>query len=78
MLESRELNSSDEIKEAIAKVRDELTFDEVQSNFYNWMSLLHGLLRMKENILLNKYEMVCWDVVNLKIGAGPGPFLDSL
>jgi hypothetical protein len=34
------MNSSDEIEEAIAKVWDELTFDEVQSLLGNWMNRL--------------------------------------
>jgi hypothetical protein len=39
-LEDREFNSSDEIEEGIPKVWDELTFDEVQSVFHNWISRL--------------------------------------
>jgi hypothetical protein len=39
-LKDREFNSSDEIEEAIAKVWDEFTFDEVESVFHNWMSRL--------------------------------------
>jgi hypothetical protein len=38
VLKDREFNSSDGIKEAIMRVWDELTFDEVQSVFHNWMS----------------------------------------
>jgi hypothetical protein len=34
-LKDGEFNSSDEIEEAIIKVWDELTFDEVQSAFRN-------------------------------------------
>jgi hypothetical protein len=34
-------------------------------------AILHGLLRMRENILLNKYEIVSSHVVNLKLGGGP-------
>jgi hypothetical protein len=37
VLKDRECNSSDEIEVAITKVWDELTFDEVQSVFHNWM-----------------------------------------
>jgi hypothetical protein len=40
VLKDREFNSNDEIEEAIAKVWDEFTFDEVQSVFHNWMSRL--------------------------------------
>jgi hypothetical protein len=35
VLKDREFNSSDEIKEAITQVLDELAFDEVQSVFHN-------------------------------------------
>jgi hypothetical protein len=34
-LKDRKVNSSDEIEEAITKVWDELTFDEVQNVFHN-------------------------------------------
>jgi hypothetical protein len=40
VLKDREFNSSDEIEEAIMKVRNELTFNEVQSIFHNEMSHL--------------------------------------
>jgi hypothetical protein len=40
VLKDREFNSSDEIKEVIAKVWDKFTFDEVQSVFHNWMDRL--------------------------------------
>jgi hypothetical protein len=35
-----ELNSGNEIEEVITKVWDELTFDEVQTVFHDWMSRL--------------------------------------
>jgi hypothetical protein len=38
VLKDRECNSSDEIEEAIMKVWDELTFDEMHSVFHNWMN----------------------------------------
>jgi hypothetical protein len=38
-------NSGDEIEEVTTKVWDELTFDEVQSVFYNWMSRLAWLIK---------------------------------
>jgi hypothetical protein len=40
ILKDREFNSSNEIEEATTKVWDDLTFDEVQSVFHNWMSRL--------------------------------------
>jgi hypothetical protein len=40
VLKGREFNSSDEIEEAITKVWNELTFDEVQSVLHNWMNRL--------------------------------------
>jgi hypothetical protein len=39
-LKDREFNSSDEIEEGITKIWEELTFDEVQNIFSNWMSRL--------------------------------------
>jgi hypothetical protein len=39
-LKDHEYNSSDEIEEAVVKVWDGLTFDEMQTVFYNWMSRL--------------------------------------
>jgi hypothetical protein len=38
VFKNREFHSSDEIEEAITKVWDGLTFDEVQSVFHNRMS----------------------------------------
>jgi hypothetical protein len=40
ILKDREFNSSDEIEEAIADAWNDLTFDDVQSVFQNWMSRL--------------------------------------
>jgi hypothetical protein len=40
LLKDREFNSSHAIEEPITKVWDEITFDEVQSVFYNWMNCL--------------------------------------
>jgi hypothetical protein len=40
VLKNRELNSGDEIEEAITKVWDEFTLDEAQSVFHNWMTRL--------------------------------------
>jgi hypothetical protein len=39
-LKDREFNSSGEIEEMITNACDELTFNEVQSVFHNWMSRL--------------------------------------
>jgi hypothetical protein len=57
VLKGRKFNSSDEIEEGITKVWDELTFDEVESVFHNWMSGLAWILENGKNILLDKYEM---------------------
>jgi hypothetical protein len=43
VLKDRELNSSDEIDEAMVKVWDGLTFHEVQTVFHNWMNRLTWL-----------------------------------
>jgi transposase len=40
VLKDRKFNESDEIEEAMTKVRDELTFHEVQSLLHNWTSRL--------------------------------------
>jgi hypothetical protein len=40
VLKDREFNSNDEIEGAIAKVRGELTLNEVQSVFHNWVNHL--------------------------------------
>jgi hypothetical protein len=40
VLKDRKFNSRDEIEEAIRKVSIELTFDEVQNVFHNWMNRL--------------------------------------
>jgi hypothetical protein len=40
VLKDREFSSSDGIEQAITNVWDELTFNEVQSVFHNWMSRL--------------------------------------
>jgi hypothetical protein len=68
VLKDREFDLRDEIEEAITKLWDELTFDEMQRVFHNWMSRLTWVIENGENILLNKCEMVSWHVVNLKIG----------
>jgi hypothetical protein len=44
VLKGREFSSSNKIEEVIAKILDELTFDEVQSVFHNWMSRLARVL----------------------------------
>jgi hypothetical protein len=39
-LSDRELSSTDEIEDAIAQVWNDLTFDDVQSVFRDWMQRL--------------------------------------
>jgi hypothetical protein len=46
VLKHRKFDSSDEIEEAMTKVWDERTFDEVKSVFHNWAS---GLAWVIEN-----------------------------
>jgi hypothetical protein len=41
-------------------------------------AVLHGLLRMRESIVLNKHEMVSSHVVNLKTGGGRALSLHSV
>jgi phosphoribosyl 1,2-cyclic phosphodiesterase len=76
-LKGREFGSSDHIEEAITKVWDELTFDEVQNAFHNCMNRPHKLLKMGESILLNKYEIISSHVVHLKIRGGLGTLFTS-
>jgi hypothetical protein len=52
ILNGCESNSSDEIEEAITKVWDELTFDEVQSVFHNWTSRLTWVIENEEESIL--------------------------
>jgi hypothetical protein len=40
VLKAREFNPSDEAEEALTKISDELTFDEMQGAFHNWMGHL--------------------------------------
>jgi hypothetical protein len=44
VLKDHEFHSSDEIEEAMTKVLDELTFDELQGVFQNWMSRLASVI----------------------------------
>jgi hypothetical protein len=44
ILKDQEFNSSDDIEEAITKAWDDLTFDDVQSVFQNWMSHLAWII----------------------------------
>jgi hypothetical protein len=44
VLKDREFNLRNENEEATTKVWDELTFDEVQSFFHNWMSCLASVI----------------------------------
>jgi hypothetical protein len=70
VLKDRKFDSSSKIEQTITKAGNELTFDDVQSVFYNWMSRLAWVVENGESILLNKYEMISSHVVNLKIGGG--------
>jgi hypothetical protein len=44
ILKDREFHSHDEIEEAIKMAWNDLTFDEVQSVFYNWMNRLRWVI----------------------------------
>jgi hypothetical protein len=46
VLKDREFNSNYAVEEAITKVWDELTFDEVQNVFQDWMSHLAWVIEM--------------------------------
>jgi hypothetical protein len=44
ILRDRGLHSHDEIEEAITMTWNDLTFDEVQSAFHNWMNRLRWVI----------------------------------
>jgi hypothetical protein len=44
VLKNREFHSHDEIEEAIMMARNDLTFDEVQAVFRNWMNRLRWVI----------------------------------
>jgi hypothetical protein len=51
ILKDRKFHSHDEVKEAITMAWDDLTFDEVQSVFHNWMNRLRWVIENEgENI----------------------------
>jgi histone-lysine N-methyltransferase SETMAR len=52
VLKYHQFNSSNEIEEAITKVLDGLTFDEVQSVFHNWMSRLACVTKNREEYII--------------------------
>jgi hypothetical protein len=54
-LECQAFNSRDEIEETIARIRDNLTFDDVQSVFQNWMSRLAWVIG-KGREYVHKYK----------------------
>jgi hypothetical protein len=54
ILKDRVFHPKEKIKKAIASAWNDLTFDDVQSLLYNWMSCLHRPLRIVETLPLNK------------------------
>jgi hypothetical protein len=52
VLKDRGLNSSNEIEEATLKVWDELTFNEAQSVFHNWMSRLASVIENRGEYII--------------------------
>jgi hypothetical protein len=52
VLKDREFNPGAEIEEAMTKVWDEFTFDELQSVFHNWVNRLALVIKNgKEHII---------------------------
>jgi hypothetical protein len=66
-LKDREFNSSDEIEEVITKARDELTFDEMQSTFHNWMSRLACVIENEDRLLWSGF-LACRESQNRREG----------
>jgi hypothetical protein len=54
ILKDRMFNPNDEIKEAIASAPSDLTLMTCRAFFRAELAVLHGSLRMVENILLNE------------------------
>jgi hypothetical protein len=54
ILKDRDFHSHDEIKEVITMAWNDLTFDEVQSVFQNWVNRLRWVIENGGDRLLNK------------------------
>jgi hypothetical protein len=74
VLKNREFNSGDKIKEAIMTVWDELTFDEGQNVFQNWMNCLACVIENGDEYIT---EMIPSYAVNLKLEGVPGTLFTS-
>jgi hypothetical protein len=68
----QEFNSSDEIEEAITRIWDDLTFDNVQSIFQNWISCPAWVIENRGEYSHESRDVECLCFVNAKIGGGPG------
>jgi hypothetical protein len=68
ILKDREFHSHDKIEEAIRMVWNDLTFNEAQSVFHNWMNRLKWVIENGESILLNKDEYVYLCLLSNGIG----------
>jgi hypothetical protein len=75
ILKDREFHSHDEIEKAITMAWTDLTFDEVQSVFHNWMNRFRWFFENGESTLLNQDGSVYLCLLSDGIGGGPGTFV---
>jgi hypothetical protein len=73
-LKDREFHLHDEIEEAITIAWKDITFDEVQSVFYNQMNRLKLVIENGESTLLNKDGSVDLCLLSDGIRGGSGTF----
>jgi hypothetical protein len=74
ILKDQKFHSYDEIEEAITMAWNDLTFDEVQSVFHNWMNRLRWVIENGESTLLNRDGFVYLCLLGDGIGGKPGIF----
>jgi hypothetical protein len=78
ILKNREFRLHDELEGAITMAWNDLTFDEVQGVFHNWMNRFRWSLRTGESTLLNKGGSVYLCLLSDGIGGGTRDFLYPL
>jgi hypothetical protein len=74
ILKDRELHSHDETEEMITMTWNDLTFDEVQSVFHNWINRLRWVIENGGSTLLNKDGSVYLCPLSDGIRERPGTF----
>jgi hypothetical protein len=72
IMKYQEFSSSDEIEEAIRRIWDGLTFENVESVRPNWVIRLAWVIENGESVLTNKKEIQCLCFMDVEIGGRPG------